>query len=297
MIKLIAATLVLFCAGVFAAATPVGSRYDSRMQQVSYNPQNITAVNTMAGYLTTLVFSDDETVISAQVGFPKGWTVNKEANRVYVQPEPIAQPVTKEDGSTAQQTFLPDPKNWKTNLFVTTTKHFYSLDLNVLEDNAPLKNLSVVVAFSYPDDMRKASEQAQAARQKELQELQEKQRIQNAFNAAKSPRNWDYTKRVATGSEFIAPDFAYDDGRFMYLGFNPLKKIPASYTLVNGAEQIATPSFTSQGNYRVMIVPNAPQLILRTAGTAVVGITNQGYGKIAVANSDTVSPSVKLESK
>ncbi|MDI3360322.1 TrbG/VirB9 family P-type conjugative transfer protein [Lelliottia sp. V89_10] len=299
MIKVITAALItcLFCTNTWAAANPSGSRFDSRMQQVAYNPLNSTVVNTMAGYLTTLVFADDENVISARAGFPKGWTVDKEANRVYVQPEPVTQPVTKEDGTTANQAFLPESKNWKTNLFVTTTKHFYSLELNVLDDGSPTKNLSFVIAFTYPDDVRKSSEQAMAARQKEWTEALEKQNIQKAFNAAKSPRNWDYTKRVAEGSENIAPDFVYDDGRFMYLGFSPLKKIPAPFYFTNGQEQSTAPAFTSQGNYRVMVLNNAEKVILRLDNTAVVGIDNQGFGKVRVANTDTVSPAVKLEDK
>ncbi|VFS87433.1 Type IV secretory pathway, VirB9 components [Raoultella planticola] len=40
-------------------------------QNVSYNSQNATVVNTRPGYVTTLLFDDDETVIDAQAGFPK----------------------------------------------------------------------------------------------------------------------------------------------------------------------------------------------------------------------------------
>ncbi|EKN4845175.1 hypothetical protein WDB64_004242 [Yersinia enterocolitica] len=40
---------------------------------------NSTVINTRAGYVTTLVFADDEAVISTEVGFIKGWAVTKEA--------------------------------------------------------------------------------------------------------------------------------------------------------------------------------------------------------------------------
>lgn len=53
-----------------AAVQPSGSRFDPRNQIVSYNPQNTTVINSAVGYTTTLVFDDDETVISARTGFP-----------------------------------------------------------------------------------------------------------------------------------------------------------------------------------------------------------------------------------
>jgi type IV secretory pathway VirB9-like protein len=50
-------------------AYPTGSRYDARVQQVVYNPLNVTVVNTRPGFMTTLVFDSDEAVISARPGF------------------------------------------------------------------------------------------------------------------------------------------------------------------------------------------------------------------------------------
>ncbi|MBA0219461.1 TrbG/VirB9 family P-type conjugative transfer protein, partial [Pectobacterium brasiliense] len=84
-----------------------GSGYDSRMQNVSYNSQNATVVKTRPGYVTTLLFDDDETVTDAQAGFPKGWTVTKSDNRVGVSPNPITQPVTDASGNNVSQVFLP----------------------------------------------------------------------------------------------------------------------------------------------------------------------------------------------
>lgn len=66
-----------------AAVLPSGSRFDPRNQIVSYNPNNTTIINSAVGYTTTLVFDEDETVISARTGFPQGWAVNKEDNPVY----------------------------------------------------------------------------------------------------------------------------------------------------------------------------------------------------------------------
>ncbi|MCG8154955.1 P-type conjugative transfer protein VirB9 [Brenneria goodwinii] len=279
----------------WGAATPRGSAYDSRMQNVSYNSQNATVVNTRPGYVTALLFDVDETVIDAQAGFPKGWTVTKSDNRVGVSPSPITQPVTDANGNNVSQVFLPTARDWKTNLFVVTSKRDYSLELNVLEHDSPAQ--AFVIRYRYPAEARRQSVAASAARLKQLQEIQEKQQIAAAFRQAATPRNWYYTKRVAEGSASIAPDFTYDDGRFTYLGFSPAKILPSAFTVVNGREQAVTPRVVSQGNYTVMVVRSlSPRLVLRY-GNAVVGIENTAFGDATVANGDTVSPGVTLEAK
>ncbi|MBP1131115.1 type IV secretion system protein VirB9 [Serratia sp. PL17] len=264
------------------------------MQNVSYNSQNATVVNTRPGYVTTLLFDDDEAVIDAQAGFPKGWTVTKSDNRVGVSPNPITQPVTDASGNNVSQVFLPTPKDWKTNLFVVTSKRDYSLELNVLDHDSPAQ--AFVIRYHYPAEVRQQSAAASAARQTQQRERQEKQQIAAAFGEASMPRNWRYTKRVAAGSTSIAPDFAWDDGRFAYIGFSPIRTLPSVFRVVNGREQALTPRTVKQGNYTVMVVPAAPQLVLRY-GTSVVGIENDGFGRIPITRSDTVSPSVTLEAK
>ncbi|MEB2416664.1 P-type conjugative transfer protein VirB9 [Citrobacter sp. R-1.5.2] len=278
----------------WSAATPRGSAYDSRMQNVTYNSQNTTVVSTRPGYVTMLVFDDDEAVIDAQAGFPRGWTVTKSDNRVGVSPNPITQPVTDASGNNVSQVFLPTAKDWKTNLFVVTSKRDYSLELNVLDNDSPAQ--AFVIRYRYPDELRKKSAAASAARQQHQQEALDRQRIAAAFGQTTTPRNWRYTKRVAAGSAAIAPDFTWDDGRFAYIGFSPSKTLPSVFRVVNGQEQAATPRTGKQGNYTVMVVPASPQLVLRY-GTSVVGIENDGFGRIPLTNSDTVSPSVTLEAK
>lgn len=296
MLKKTAPLLLLLMSSIaWSAAVPRGSTYDSRMQNVTYNSQNATIVNTRPGYLTTLLFDDDEEVIEAQVGFPKGWKVTKNNNRVGVGPNPITQPVTDDNGNNVNKVFLPTPDEWKTNLFVVTSKRDYSLELNVLENDSPSQ--AFIIRFRYPDDERRQSEAASTARLKLLRETQEKQRITTAFEQSTMPRNWLYTKRVAAGSASIAPDFTYDDGRFIYLGFSPVKILPSIFRLVNGQEQTVTPRIAKHGNYTVIVAHTmSPHLVLRY-GSAVVGIENMSSGNATVGSGDTVSPVVTLEAK
>ncbi|RRB31472.1 P-type conjugative transfer protein VirB9, partial [Escherichia coli] len=110
---------------------------------------------------------------------------------VKIRPAPITQPVTSPDGTTVKQVFLPTAKDWKTNLFVTTTKNrHYSVVLNVIDDDKPIDNLAFVVQYSYPADVRQLSDDAKLARERELQEQREKALIATAFKTATAPRNW-----------------------------------------------------------------------------------------------------------
>ncbi|WP_186004066.1 P-type conjugative transfer protein VirB9 [Yersinia intermedia] len=287
--------LLLVSSAAWGAAIPRSSTYDTRMQHVTYHSQNATIVNTRPGYLTTLLFDDNETVIDAQVGFPKGWKVTKSDNRVGVSPNPITQPVTDDNGNNTNKVFLPTSKEWRTNLFVVTSKRDYSLELNVLDNDSPSQ--AFIIRFRYPGDEHRQSEAASAARLKLLRETQEKQQIATAFEQATTPRNWRYTKRVAAGSTSIAPDFTYDDGRFIYLGFSPIKILPSAFQIVNSQEQTVTPRITKQGNYTVMVLHALSQRLVLRYGSAVVGIENTTFGNVAATSGDTVSPAVTLEAR
>lgn len=201
MNKVLMCALLLNAASAWGAATPRGSAFDSRMQNIPYNSQNTTVINTRAGYITTLIFDADEEVITATAGFPQGWTITPDRNRVGISPAPVKQPVTDADGKTVQKIFTPTQQDWQTNLFVTTTKRDYSLMLNVIDSDREAGNLAFVVRFSYPDDTRRQNDAARLARQQELQAAQEKERIQLALKkpprraTGTTPAGWRQARR------------------------------------------------------------------------------------------------------
>ena len=76
---------------VQGASLPQFSPYDSRMQNVNYNALNTTVVNVRLGFLTTVVFGNDETVLAAKSGFEGGWDITTEGNKVFITPRPAVQ--------------------------------------------------------------------------------------------------------------------------------------------------------------------------------------------------------------
>ncbi|WP_312068842.1 P-type conjugative transfer protein VirB9 [Lelliottia nimipressuralis] len=289
-IILIMLTLMMFSTA-WCAAIPQSSRYDARVQQVVYNPLNVTVVNTRPGFMTTLVFDSDEAVISARPGFEEAWEATPDANRVNVRPVALVQGAPGADGNTTQVVIPPSSRDWHTNLLVVTTRRLYNVELNVIDDKSP-QQPAFQVSYRYPDEDREKASRETAARALEREQKQQQTDIQQALNAAQTPRNWDYLKYPGRDSTRIVPDFAYDDGRFTFVGFSPAKSIPSVTKELNGQEHVVNSSIRRKGNFTVLAIQEVtPRLVLRS-GNAVVGLENRGFGKVQAADGATVSPQV-----
>lgn len=135
------------------------------------------------------------------------------------------------------------------------------------------------------------------AKAREREQKQQQADIQQALNAAQTPRNWDYLKYPGSNSTRIVPDFAYDDGRFTFVGFSPAKSIPSLTKELNGQEHVVNSSVRRKGNFTVLVIQEVtPRLVLRS-GRAVVGLENRGFGRVQVADGATVSPQVERVEK
>lgn len=287
---------LMLCGTAWSAAIPQASRYDARVQQVVYNPQNVTVVSTRPGFMTTLVFDSDEAVISARPGFEEAWEATPDANRVSVRPVALVQGVPGADGNTTQVVIPPNSRDWHTNLLVVTTRRLYNVELNVIDDKSP-QQPAYQVSYRYPgEDREKASREA-ATSALEREQKQQQADIQQALNAAQTPRNWDYLSYPGRDSARIVPDFAYDDGRFTFVGFSPAKSIPSVTKVLNGQEHVVNSSVRRKGNFTVLMIQEAtPRLVLRS-GNAVVGLENRGFGRVRAADGATVSPQVERVEK
>lgn len=284
----------------YAEIQPSASRYDPRNQIVNFNPLNTTVINSAIGYITTVVFDEDEKVIDTQTGYEQGWDVLKGDNRVYIRVLPVKQVVEEmtDNGKVEQKEIALDPESdltrWKTNLFVVTTKRNYSLELNAKTFNEP-KKIAFVVNYRYPDEQRKQQSDIEQQRLVEYQRQQEMAKINRELENAKTPKNWQYYQRVAKGSDMIVPDYAYDDGRFTYFAFNPNKKMPSLFAQVGEQETITSPTIEKRGNYTVLVAHQVNDRWVLRLGEQVIGVENKGLGNVRLSNSETVSDNVVKE--
>ncbi|MDP9568350.1 UNVERIFIED_ORG: type IV secretion system protein VirB9 [Kosakonia oryzae] len=294
-IILIALALML-CDTAWSAVIPQASRYDARVQQVVYNPLNVTVVSTRPGFMTTLVFDSDEAVISARPGFEEAWEATPDANRVNIRPVALVQGAPGADGNTTQVVIPPNSRDWHTNLLVVTTRRLYNIELNVIDDKSS-QQPAFQVSYRYPGEDREKARRETAARALKREQKKQQTDIQQALNAAQTPRNWDYLKYPGRDSARIVPDFAYDDGRFTFVGFSPAKSIPSVTKELNGQEHVINSSVRRKGDFTVLVIQEVtPRLVLRS-GNAVVGLENRGFGRVQAADGATVSPQVERVEK
>ena len=280
-----------------AASIPKGSAYDNRMQSVDYNPENITVVYSRLGFLTTVIFSPDEVIVGKPMtGFEDGWDIKWDANKLSISPRPAAQnqEIINDSGEkeTVQKLFEPIPSEWLTNLFVSTNKKNYSLELVLLEANSK-RQPSLVVNYAYPDDKRIKATKEEQERSKALQVEQEKKAIAQTLENGQAPRNWDYYMRPGKASETITPDFAYDDGVMTYIGFSPYKTFPGVTKYVNGKEQVVRFSVQQKGNYKILVVHSLDKNLIVRHGDQVIGVVNQSFGKVVTPYKNTSSTQVE----
>lgn len=294
-IILIALALML-CDTAWSAVIPQASRYDARVQQVVYNPLNVTVVSTRPGFMTTLVFDSDEAVISARPGFEEAWEATPDANRVNIRPVALVQGAPGADGNTTQVVIPPNSRDWHTNLLVVTTRRLYNIELNVIDDKSS-QQPAFQVSYRYAGEDREKARRETAARALKREQKKQQTDIQQALNAAQTPRNWDYLKYPGSDSTRIVPDFAYDDGRFTFVGFSPAKSIPSVTKELNGQEHVINSSVRRKGDFTVLVIQEVtPRLVLRS-GNAVVGLENRGFGRVQAADGATVSPQVERVEK
>ncbi|HDX1051052.1 TPA: P-type conjugative transfer protein VirB9 [Pasteurella multocida] len=267
-ISLLAGVICLFSQSVYAASIPVKSRYDTRMQTQTYNALDVTEIKVKDGFATAILFDNDERVIDMASGFSDGWEFKDTENVIYIKPTALE--VEGEEGGKV--IFEPKLKEWDTNFLVMTNKRNYVFDLILVED---LKKASYQVNFRYPQEERKNAQKIAI----QAKERAEKEQIDTALQKVKTPRNWDFSMKIRKGSETIAPDYAYDDGVFTYLGFSSEKTFPAVFLLEGKQESLLNTHVKEDGRYQVLVIQKTAEKFVLRSGDKVVGIFNGGYGK------------------
>lgn len=279
--NLLAVVICLFSQGVYAASSPVKSRYDTRMQTQAYNALDVTEIKVKDGFATAILFDRDERVLDMASGFSDGWEFKDNANVIYIKP--IALEVEGNEGEKV--IFEPKLKDWDTNFLVMTNKRNYVFDLILVED---LKKASYQVNFRYPQEERKLAQK----KAKQTKAIAEQAQIESALQKVQTPRNWDFSMKVRKGSETIAPDYAYDDGLFTYLGFARDKTFPAAFLLEGKQESLLNTHVREDGRYQVLVIQKTAEKFVLRSGDKVVGIFNGSYGKNPASYNTTVSDEI-----
>lgn len=281
----------LIASGTNALTTPKSSKFDKRITYTTYNADDVILIKCKAGFVSLIEFEKDERIINAFVGFGDGWEVGDRENFVIVKPKSYQikqeeQTLVDENGDQVAIDGMPSviqpsdsPDDWKTNLIITTNKNkVYTFDLELADQNKS-KDINYKLSFSYTTPKEKLAKQK--AEQELAQKIaKEKAEYKKEIERNNIPRNWNFVMHVNKNSKTIAPDFAYDDGVFTYLGFKSTKTIPSvfMYDEIN-KESILNSHVKKDGKFEVIVIHKTAEKILLRSGDKLVGIINQGYGK------------------
>lgn len=277
--------LIFNSANLYALSTPKTSKFDKRITYTTYNADDVVLIKCKEGYVSIIEFEKDERILNIATGFSDGWEVMDKDNYLFIKPKSYVmkaeeQNMSDENGEKVEfygsSVIQPNPTDWKTNLIITTNKDkIYTFDLELGEAN----KINYKLAFNYITP-KEQLDKAQA--QKEIAEKQakEKAEYQKEIERNTIPRNWNFVMHVNKDSQTIAPDFAYDDGVFTYLGFSSTKTIPSVflYDEVN-KESILNNHIKKDGKYDVIVIHKTAENILLRSGNKLVGIVNKGYGQ------------------
>ncbi|OBV30143.1 P-type conjugative transfer protein VirB9 [Helicobacter sp. CLO-3] len=266
------ALICVFVVASFGASVPTKSSFDSKNTYAVFNAQDVLTITAANGYVSVIEFAENERVINIAAGFSEGWEIIDRENLLFIKPKAVTtkfvhNPDPMQNGAEKEMLIDPIPQTWKTNLIVTTNINFYTFDL-VLNS----KNKIYKMSFTYPKVEDEAIEKAK----KRLERAIEIDRLQKSLNRTSVPRNWDYYMRVNGGSDNIAPDFAYDDGVFTYIGFDNTKVFPSAFAY-DGEEQIVNQHIKKEGKFSILVIHSIHKKILLRSGDKLVGVFNKGY--------------------
>ena len=279
--------LALSAPAAYAANWPTRAKEDARMQYVDYSINNVTQVNAVTGLITTISFEPGETVVNYGSGYSTAWEFSTAGNQFFLKPK-------------AEQA--------TTNLVVITDRRTYLFDVRLTWDK---KKATYHLQFKYPEEEQRRAEALQIAKEKAQKR---KQLIEQPVIDAKavspyvthdkqsadtsSGFNWAYTMNFGSSdvSKSIAPTAVYDDGLFTVIRFDSLSDLPAVYRVLGeDGETLVNRQIDPSG--ALIIRGVYPELRLR-AGSGVVGIYNENYGKHArKPENSTTLPGMKLNIK
>jgi type IV secretion system protein VirB9 len=223
---LISLILCITASAAHAEALPRPGRTDSRVRDVVYNRDNVTAIDASYGTSTMIELQPDEKIETLALGDSIAWKVepNHKGDIIFVKPV---------------------DKNAISNLNVVTDKHIYSFLLR--SNTRPPSGQIYAVRFRFPDDEASARLLAEAKERAASPNLKD-------LNIANANSDYGYK-----GSSANKPVAVFDDGTKTWFRFEG--ETPAIY-IVDTDRNESLVNFRTEGPY-VIVDKVSPQWTLR----------------------------------
>lgn len=249
-----------------ATRQPQAADRDAQIGYVDYSADEVTLIRVQRGSVTRIVLAADEHILlngaatgyAADCGKPEqAWCIRADqgGNQIVVRPK---------DNATGN------------NLELRTDQRDYSFRFEA-SDSARAAHASWAAAaappmlrviFRYPSAPTGLQGAASAAKP-------DAARIVAAARAI--PRNWRYTMQALDGADDIAPQLAFDDGRFTYFQFAASAELPTIYVVSAAGEEARVNFHIDPHDPGLVVVQRLGRRFVLRLGAAAVGIWNEAF--------------------
>lgn len=236
-----------------AAVYPVKTSFDSRIQYVNYNSEDVVVIRTRLGNATVIQLEKGEHLNAPEaalaIGDKEAWTIAVRENNIIIKPiDEFPQ----------------------TNINIITNKRAYAFDLVEAKNS---KEVSFFVRFEYPKIKTK-------------EELLSKNRKNPEFPlCSDGARNFEYFKY---GDDDLAPVMVWDDGKFTCFKYPNNKPLPAIYKYMPDTKlQEAIINFNVKDD-TIIVQTTAEEFRLRL-GDKVLGIKTSNLGNVPFNRNKTAT--------
>lgn len=242
---------LLFCLSSVALASviPSTSPKDSRIQYVTYDPDNVVNIRAQIGRTTLIQLENDERLVgdSAALGMgdAEAWNLSVRGQNIIFKPK-AASPTT--------------------NMIVTTNKRTYVFHLSLVSvrQGKNIQSPTYILRFDYPDTTKKLN-------QAELAKMAEVRKVLQNLPDKKDTFNHQYWGK---GDKALSPTAIFDNGLFTFFQFNNGRDLPTVYKIMpDGSEMLLNTHIEGD---TVIVHETAKDFVLRL-GQSALGIENRGF--------------------
>lgn len=255
--SLLAVALALSLAGYsHAAKDPKTAGFDNRVQQIIYNPNDVTVVKTKAGVVTLIQLEEGEIIKSEETGLgigdPEAWDPAVRGRNIFLRPK-------------AEQ---PD-----TNIAIVTNRRSYSISL-VSTDKDP----TYVLRYVYPKPPEPVKPNVMTGRSRNTAPCTEGNIVNGRYEVR--------------GSQAVKPSAIWDNGRLTCFRWRSSTDLPVVFrVMADGKEQLVNHHMEND----VMVVHEvSPEFVLRL-GSQVMQVRTEGIIPRSWNASGTTTGEIRTE--
>lgn len=253
--RLLAFALVL-------ASMQAHARDDERLQFTPYQRARVYTIYAAIGKASMIQLQEGETVDPKKsdasvvgLGFGSAWTLGVRENNFVIKPKMA----------------FPD-----TNMILVTNKRTYAFDLKMAPKYI---QPTYILAFSYPEDEKKAQLDAQAnlarVAAQAAQAQADKDRLTESSRAQRVVVNTEYFWRGDNTA--LKPTAAWDDGRFTHLQYDHAGELPVFFKVLPDGTEALVNSNIDPAEKSVVILQEVLKTIRVRLGQSVVEVVNHGF--------------------